>query len=722
MRLLFLLITFIVSHYTFASHIIGGEMYYDCLGGNQYRIIVKLYRDCFTVNGAAYDDPLNITVFDGNNQNIDHFTIPFPGSQVLNLDFNGNPCVTPPSNLCVEEAIYEKVVTLPPSSNGYTIAYQRCCRRPDIINLNNPGDQGLTLSVQIPPDATASCNSSPRFNNLPPLYLCAGEQLVFDHSASEPDGDEIVYELCAPYQGADDIDPMPTTVPSPPFYEVVWASGISETDPFGNGNIALDPNTGLLTITPDALGLYIVGVCAKEYRNGVLISTTTRDFMFSVFNCEIELAANIVPQTQLTTFVDYCQGTTIHFENNSYGADNYQWDFGVDGITTDVSTEFEPSYTFPGPGTYVVTLIASKVAGCSDTTEQTFIVYDNFAPDFTPPDSQCIINNSFDFLAEGILPNSTTFNWDFGPFATPNSSTDQNPTGIVFSQSGDIPITLTANYELCSQTITKNIFIFKAPTIDFTTIDELKCAPYTAHLINQSSADSPIYSLWDFGDGTTSTETHPYHVYNLPGIYDVSLTIWTTSGCIDTLYLERPNLIEVFPRPTSVFDVTPLEQDEYEAEFTFVDLSDTTEVVEQWFYFGNGAFTPFAPFTYTYPEPGVYYPYQIVENQYGCQDRSQKKVVVIPVIPIMVPNAFTPDGDLFNNTFKPILYKPQQYQMFIYNRWGELIYYSDDAYGEWDGTYKGNLCPTGVYIWKIIYNEYDTGLPKQIQGHVSLLR
>jgi gliding motility-associated-like protein len=270
--------------------------------------------------------------------------------------------------------------------------------------------------------------------------------------------------------------------------------------------------------------------------------------------------------------------------------------------------------------------------------------------------------------------------------------------------------------------VTKNIFIFKKPTIDFTTIDELKCAPYEAHLINQSSADSPIYYFWDLGDGTTSTETNPYHTYNLPGTYDISLTIWTTSGCIDTLTLNRPNLIQVFPSPTSVFDVSPLEQNEYEAHFTFIDLSDTTQVVKQWFYFDNGSFTPFAPFTYTYPEPGVYYPYQIVENQYGCQDRSQKKIIITPVIPIMVPNAFTPDGDLYNNTFKPVLYKPQQYQMFIYNRWGELIYYSNDAYGEWDGTYKGEKSPTGVYIWKIIYNEYDTGLPKSIQGHVTLLR
>ncbi|MGV6860297.1 MAG: PKD domain-containing protein [Putridiphycobacter sp.] len=721
MRLFTAIIFIFFGTFSFASHIIGGEMYYDCLGNNQYRITVKLYRDCLST-GAEYDDPLPLTVFDGNGNNIGHIDIAFPGSVQLDPSFNGNPCVTAPSDICVEEAVYEKVVTLPPSTTGYTIAYQRCCRTPDVTNLTDPGSQGLTLTCEIPAENVATCNSSPRFTNFPPLLLCANEELIFDHSATEPDGDQIVYELCTPFQGATALNPAPNTVPDPPFDLIVWGSGITETNPFGQGTISIDANTGLLTATPELNGLYIVGVCAKEYRNGVYIGKTVRDFIFRVFNCEIELSAGIVPQENLTTFVDYCQGTTIEFENSSFGADIYEWDFGVSGITSDVSNEANPSYTFPGEGTYVVTLVASKVQGCSDTTERTFIIYDDFDPDFTPPDSQCIVNNSFDFLAEGTLPSSTTFDWDFGGFAAPSSSTDINPTGIVFSQSGDIPITLTANYEVCTKSVTKNIFIFKKPTIDFTTIDELKCAPYTAHLINQSSADSPIFSFWDLDDNATSTDTHPYHTYEQPGLYDITLTIWTASGCIDTLTLSRPNLIEVFPSPTSIFEVSPYEKDQYEADFTFVDLSDTNEVVEQWFYFGNGAFTPFSPFTYTYPEPGIYYPYQIVENQYGCQHSTKKQIKVNPVIPIMVPNAFTPDGDTYNNTFKPVLYKPQQYEMLIYNRWGELIYYSNDAYGEWDGTYQGEPVPTGVYLWRIVYNEYDTGLPKQIQGHVTLLR
>lgn len=720
MRLL--LISFLFIHLNgFASHIVGGEMYYDCLGGNEYRVTLKLYRDCLS-DGAQFDDPLPITIFDGNYMNIGGFTIDFPGSINLDANFNNNPCVTVPSDICVEEAIYTKIVTLPASSTGYVLAYQRCCRGPNVTNLNTPEDQGLTLTVTIPPANLAVCNSSPRFTNYPPLLLCANEELIFDHSATEPDGDEIVYELCAPSLGGTSFNPAPNPASNPPYDPVVWGAGASILNPFALGNISINSTTGLLSATPELLGLYVVGICAKEYRNGVLISTTVRDFLFRVLNCEIELGATITPQADLSTFVSYCQGYTIDFENESFGGNSWQWDFGVDGINSDVSTDFSPTYTFPGAGTYSVQLIVSQSAGCSDTTTQLFIINEELTADFTPPEPQCITGNSFDFVGEGIQPAGANYQWDFGQYAVPITSSTQNQNDVVFSQSGYIDITYTTNFDICTESITKSIFIYKEPTISFTVKDEIKCAPYNAHLINLSQADTPIYSEWDFGDGSaTSTDTHPFHIYDTPGVYDVSLNIYTDSGCVANLSLIRPNLIEIFPSPVSEFSVSPLVQDEFEAHFTFTDLTGD-DVVKQWFHFANGAYTPFDPFTYTYPEPGVYHPYQIVENQYGCQDRSYKTIKVNPVIPILVPNAFTPDGDEFNNTFKPILYKPRQFQMFIYNRWGNLIYYSNDAYGEWDGTYMGNPAADGVYVWRIIYNDFKYNLPKEEKGHVTLIR
>ena len=195
----------------------------------------------------------------------------------------------------------------------------------------------------------AVCNSSARFSNYPPLVLCAGQELIFDHSAVDPDGDDLVYALCSPFGGGSSVFPAPDPAAAPPYDPVVWATGITADDPFGDGDLTIDPSTGLLTAFPEAPGLYVVGVCVQEFRDGNLISTSRRDFLFKVLDCEIELEADVVPQEELTTFVSFCQGLEIFFENNSFGGDFYEWDFGVPGITTDVSNAFEPTYTYPAP-------------------------------------------------------------------------------------------------------------------------------------------------------------------------------------------------------------------------------------------------------------------------------------------------------------------------------------------------------------------------------------
>ncbi len=723
MRVILFILSISLSLQLNASHIVGGEMFYDCLGGDQYRITVKIYRDCNST-GAQFDPNLPVTVFDGNNTQINLFLIPFPGSVNLAVNFNNNPCITVPSNICIEEAVYQQVVTLNGSTTGYTLSYQRCCRGPNVTNLVNPGGQGLTLLIEIPPNNVVTCNSSPRFSNYPPLLLCADQTLQFDHSATDPDGDDLSYSLCTPFQGGTATAPAPNPAASPPYNLVNWGGGFSSNSPFGaTGNFVIDPVAGALSATPSMPGLYAVGICVTETRNGVVIGTTRRDFLFRVLNCDIELAAEITPQTDLTTYVSFCQGLKVDFENGSFGGTIYHWDFGVPGTTSDVSTSFEPSFIYPGPGTYVVTLIVSKVLGCSDTTQQTFIINDELEADFNPPNPQCITDNSFDFFGTGIIPATTTFSWSFGGGANPATSTDQFPSNIVFSETGLIPVSFSVFYETCVSTKSAYIYVYGEPAIGFGLANEKKCAPYEAEFQNFSHADGPYYSFWEFGDGTTSTQTQPTHYYD-PGEYDVKLTIRTDVGCIDTLEIERLKYVEVFPSPTSLFDVDPLVRDEFEAEFTFIDLAETVNVdhYKQAFYFGDGASSSEFEVKYIYPDAGIYFPYQVVENDFGCKDSTRKRIKVVPITTIFVPNTFTPDNNNYNNTFKPILYFRQNYKMWIYDRWGELLFMSEHPTAEWDGTYDGNPVTDGVYIWRIIYHDLDTDIPTEICGHVTLIR
>lgn len=712
----------------FASHIVGGEIFYDCLGGNDYQITLKIYRDCNSTSG--YDDPLPMTVFNGLGVNIFQFTIPMPAPVLLDVVFN-NPCVSIPSGICVEEAIYTKTVTLPASATGYTLTYQKCCRTAGTQNLVNPSDQGITLTIDIPPSADAICNSSPRFVNYPPLLLCANEELVFDHSATDPDGDVLVYELIAPYQGGGTsffppgcgTCPSPDPALPPPYNDVNWIPGINHLNPFGAGAIAINPVTGLFTATPTIPGFYAVGVCVKEYRSGVLLSTNIRDFIFQVLNCQMLLEAEITPQTSLPGFVSFCDGLTVTFDNASFNGTDYVWDFGVPVITSDVSTAFEPTYTYPSPGTYTVMLVVNPSgAPCSDTTYQTFTVFEEIIPTFVPPPPQCILGNSFDFVGQGVYPLvGSTFLWDFGIANSPPTATTEDVNNVVFNEYGYLPITYTVYYSSCAVTYTDSVLVYAEPTIDYEISDELKCAPYLAEFNDLSFASTDIFYEWNFGDGSPISDlASPTHLYSTPGVYDVSLTIWTTAGCIDTLSIFALGLIEIFPSPTSSFTVNPPEATVFYPNFFFQDFSQNG--VSQTYYFTDGASSTEPNVWHSYVESGYHYPYQVVINEYGCPDTTWGQVYVIPFTTIFVPNAFTPSDDSKNEIWKPVVYDTETYELWVFDRWGQLILNSTSEDAFWDGTINGKPAPIGLYIYQIKYTDELSGLPSEIRGHFSLVR
>lgn len=429
-------------------------------------------------------------------------------------------------------------------------------------------------------------------------------------------------------------------------------------------------------------------------------------------------------QEEMSSFTSYCQGLTIAFENLSYGSSVYEWDFGVPGVSTDVIQGFAPVFTYPTAGTYEVMVIANPGYSCTDTAYMTVTVNDEISVSFISPATQCITGNSFDFQGQGVFPgNGVTFTWDFGADATPISSSVQDPTNIVYASSGIKQVTFTVMYDQfqCEGSHTADVLVSAPSTINFGVPDELRCVPYTTQFSNFSTSSTQLFSFWDFGDGQFSTDTHPFHTYDQVGIYDVSLTVWTTSGCIDTLSLLRPNLIEVHPVPTSQFSISPPNQLIYDANFFFVD--ESIDAVESWFYFSDGSYTNQDSVWHNYTEAGVHVPWQIVYNEFGCSDKSYGTLTVTPVLELIVPNAFTPNGDAFNNVFQPVLFQDQEFELMIYNKWGEEIYYSKAMNANWDGTNNGVLVPDGIYVWKIKYFSFSNDeIPIIQSGHVTVLR
>lgn len=720
MKYLFIIISLSLGFQLHASHIVGGEMYYDCLGNNKYRVTIKLYRDCNSM-GANFDAPLYLGVFNtATSVRLETIPVGYPGSVHLPVVFS-NPCVTPPSDICVEEAVYTKVITLSPSSDGYTLVYQRCCRGPGIINLMNPANEGLTLTSEIPGNSNGvTCNSSPRFDNYPPLLLCNNDDLDFDHSATDPDGDELVYELCTPFNGGTSGNPMPNPPNNPPYNPIVWENGFTETIPFGNGSsISIDQNTGQLIASPDLIGKFVVGVCVKEYRNGELIGSTKRDFLFTVFNCEISAAAEVVAQDELSTFESQCDGLTVDFENNSYGGSNYEWDFGVENDPNSTSTDFEPSYTFPSEGTYEVTLYLNPGWPCSDSSVEIFTVYEGLNISYEPPEPQCINENSFDFVGEGDYGSGATFLWEFGNNANPNESTTESVNNVEFDSPGIYPVSYTVQWNTCEETYEDSIEVHEQPQVDFGVLPDLFCAPDWVEFIDSSQTSSDLDYFWDFGDGTNSTAKNPVHLYDQPGVYDISLEIKTKEGCIDTLFINKPQFIEVFPSPVANFSVTPSVTNVFDTEVFIADQSIDSE--EHFYQLNEEIDTSKRNLNFHFLEGGYHHPYQVVTNEFGCKDTAYRTVFVEPKTTFYIPTAFTPDNNKFNEIFKPKIMDVSNYQFEIYNRWGNKIFKTNNTEKGWNGRINGKLAPDGVYIWKIKYTNHRN-INHVEEGHFSLLR
>ncbi len=720
-KILLLVLLFISSFQLYASHIVGGDIYYEYLGNNNYRVQVILFRDCAST-GAEYDDPLQLGVYDSGNNLVQTIPINFPGSTVLPVVLN-NPCVTVPTGICTERAIYQTIINLPPTVGGYTLAYQRCCRGPNVTNLNSPENTGLTLATHVTgTNSGALINNSPKFTNYPPLVICNNDILVFDHSATDADGDLLTYELITPNAGADDVNPMPLpSTYNPPFPFVNFTGGFTPGNPLGPGaTISIDPVTGILTADPELIGLFVVGIRVKEFRNGILIGQSDRDFLFKVVNCVIQLAANVVPQIESSNFISFCQGFDAVFENNSFGGTNYLWDFGVQEITTDVSTAFSPTYTYPGPGVYDVSLVVNPGWPCTDTSFQTFTILEYLDIRYVVEDSICITGNSFNF--DGIYdgPPNPTISWDFGIHGSIQTSNLLDVNNIVFDTSGIIPVTINVDAGVCQGSFTDYVFIYNEPVINFGIDPELKCAPYLAEFIDSSLSYAPLIYSWDFGDNSTSTLKNPKHEYESPGTYTVSLGIQSTVGCVATLFLTKPDLITVYSSPISKFSATPLVTDIFHPDFQIFDQSFDSDYLE--YRYDDSLYLYTRNPSLSFVESGGHLIYQIVVNEFGCVDSSFLILTISPQTTLYIPNTFTPDGNKFNNVFQPIVYDALKYNLQIFNRWGMLIFETSNQKEGWDGTYKGEICQDGVYTYLVKYTDIQTNEKISKTGFVNLLR
>ena len=604
-----------------ATHLIGGEVVYTCLGGNQYEIKVIIYRDCgpSNTNGTGFDGNGVISIYNMNNNlvsELDHGSV----FQEYVVDEFTSDCLTLPPELCVEKGTYTIITTLPNNGQGYQVVYQRCCRNDQVLNIVNPGDLGSSLVAYIPPISGASCNNSPTFDSFPPMALCLGSDLEISQSATDVDGDSLVYSLVAPFHGSSDMDPTGTY--PPPYLQVPWETGYSDAYPMdSNPVVNINSTSGVITGTPTQEGFYIIGIKVEEYRNGVYIGEILRDFRFLVVDCEIATAS--VPIADV-----YCDGLDVTFTNESLNAFEYYWEFGDVTSTTDFSAEIEPIYTYPDSGTYNVTLIANPGSFCSDSSTVTFSLYPNVFPYFSLPPTDCEEDAVYDFFGDGIIPLDGNFSWDFGVNAVNQFSNELAPQNVDFSEDGAQQISFTVSYLDCEETYEQTLLTSNTDLNTITSSAYQLCEPQTVTFTaNSNSSDDLIYN-WDLGNGTSSTSANPVVSYE-PGVYDVSLSVFNTlTGCESELI--ENSWISVYPQPTAVFETSVLQGCD-PLEVNFVNLSNEADSYE---WTVNGAVVGVGEnFNYVFNE-GDYQVTLQASNDYFCSqdDEMSVDILALPLV------------------------------------------------------------------------------------------
>lgn len=510
--------------------------------------------------------------------------------------------------------------------------------------------------------------------------------------------------------------------------------------------------TGTSAVLPEVTATSGSGIyCVGEVANSILVDVTgngpwTVDYTVdgvaysaSGSTSPVDLG-NLAGDYVITNVSDSgCTNTasgneSIEFQalptvTNVYGGDDYclndpveailvdvtgtaPWtiDFTINGTPQSVTSNSNPVNLGNVPGVYVVTGIADTA--CSNTASGTTTITIHPLPN---------VSAGNDFVTcdgdEAVLTGSgaMTYEWD-------NNVVNNVPF---------IP-TQTATYTVvgtdangCQNSDQVVVTHEPLPEVSFVSDVLQGCEPLTVEFVNTSTASSPFQEcIWEFENGATTTGCDLVtHTFESGGLYTVSLTTTTINGCTNSV--TYPDLIYVEDNPIASFTASSSVVMSLDPGVQFSNTS-TGAVNYVWDMDDGTSYTSTHPF-HEFPdtETAGYVVTLIAFSPIGCSDTVTKVIQVNQEIIFYLPNSFTPDGDEFNQAFQPVFtagYDPFDFEMLIFNRWGQLIWESHDASVGWDGTYNGEMVPSGSYVWKIEFKTELTDERKMYTGHLNVLR
>lgn len=417
---------------------------------------------------------------------------------------------------------------------------------------------------------------------------------------------------------------------------------------------------------------------------------------------EIEIFPDVVADF---TAPDVCLEEPTNFTNLSTGpVDIYTWDFN------DNSTESlrDPSHIYTQAGIYSVKLTVSTTKNCSSTIIKKIAVHELPDAKFTAPNA-CDGKNVV-FTDQSIIPGNsaiTKWEWNFGDGSAIDST--QSPKHIYKDvKQYNVRLKVVSNYG-CADSVTKVITIYPNPVPDFSVLDTAGCSPFTTTFQNLSTISSGQMTwLWEFGNINSKYDdkTPPPHEFkNTSNTTPVKFTIklTATSDNLCKVTETKAAYITVLPTPKAAFTLSPTSALVTDPIISFTNYSIGSDSCK-WAFADLGMSDSCSPPPFSFVDTGSFVVSLVALNTYGCPDTAYRTVVIEPDYVLYVPNSFTPDADDLNDTFIGKGSFIMDYEMVIYDRWGEVVYQTNDINLPWNGGYKGSttkLAPAGIYVYSM---------------------
>ncbi len=592
------------------------------------------------------------------------------------------------------------------------------------LSFDNPDDTTRTFSSVIRAQTSDGCET---LSNVLTFRVSPDEVSSFT---------DLNYQLfnsnCSPWSSTLSVD-QPTRDLLPDSYSWTISDGGVLLPGYPVVKVSTDPDFHILDYNLDntTAAIVIYEAVLEVTKAGVCIASDT-------FNLQIS------PQPEAAfTFnrVEDCEEVVFELEATQKGLADYNWtynpapdnEFGA-GDTRLIS--YNRDVATGSDFNADITLVTTNLANCPSDPEMITENIERQRPDVTPsftlsattvqlPDATVNITNT------SIDDPGFTYLWDFGDGTT---SALRDPGSHTYTDFGSFVISLTITDAFCESETFQGIQVTPAdPLIDFEADVLEGCVPLTVRFTNLSQSAVSGDFLWEFGDGSISREDEVEHTYFDGGSYTVRLRGTNTVGT--TIEEEKTEYINALTRPLADFLTSSNIVYIPDQEVVFRNLSENA--TEFFWDFGDGdTSTLFEP-RHAYEEEGTYDITLIASNELGCTDTLFRAAEVEAVIggETNSPNAFTPnlsgpnggvdDGSLnlnsVNDVFLPRLEGVIRFRMLIYNKWGQLLFQTEDQNVGWDGYYKGRLAPAGVYIYKLELR-YSDGRDEIKAGDVTLIR